>query len=61
MRLGLAGEIGQVRDVMTAITGHDAALGSHRSADEAVRAAQAEARALAGDEQPGTATPSKEE
>ncbi|HTZ22942.1 MAG TPA: SulP family inorganic anion transporter [Streptosporangiaceae bacterium] len=53
VRLVLAGQIGQVRDMMAAVTGHEGTSGFHRSVDEAVRAAQAgAAREPAGDEEP---------
>ena len=41
VRLVLAGEIGQVRDMVAAVTGHGQAPGYHRTVSEAVHAAQA--------------------
>jgi sulfate permease, SulP family len=41
VRLVLAGEIGQVRDMLAAVGGRDGALEYHRTVEEAVRAGQA--------------------
>jgi hypothetical protein len=41
--------------------GHEGTSGFCRSVDEAVRAAQTDARVVAGDEHPGAAAPGKEE
>jgi MFS superfamily sulfate permease-like transporter len=54
VRLVLAGEIGQVRDVLAAVGGRDGVPEHHRTVEEAVRAGQAApARAPAGEQPAG--------